>query len=228
MNIIVILFLCLAIAGCVYFLLLKNKDGATQKNGKTNILSFLSNTFEGKGKNGQNKGKNKGKGKEKEPLRRIEGLQKPTEVPKVLLTPQNQGAHDGNKTSTLSSPQRGRASVILLVEDSPTMLLALRKILERWHYKVVTAENGRQAWGHLQKMKPDLVISDIDMPQLNGLELVNLMRSDIVFMNIPVILITGNASFHLQASQQAGVNGLLAKPFEDRALIDQVRYILQE
>ena len=93
---------------------------------------------------------------------------------------------------------------------------------------MVTAEDGRQAWAQLQKIKPDLVISDIDMPQLNGLELLNLMRSDILFMNIPVLLITGNASYHLAASHEAGVNGLLAKPFEDKALIDQVRYILQE
>lgn len=118
--------------------------------------------------------------------------------------------------------------MVLLVEDSPTMLLALRKILERWNYRVITAVDGRQAWAELQKNKPDLVISDIDMPQMNGLELLKLMRGDILFMHIPVILITGNASYHLEASHQAGVNGLISKPFEDKSLIDQVRYVLQE
>lgn len=149
--------------------------------------------------------------------KRQEDLRKPA---KVITTTQAQPPS--------TSPRRGRTSLILLVEDSPTMLLTLRKILERWNYKVITASDGRQAWTQLQKNKPDLVISDIDMPHLNGLELLQLIRNDILFMNIPVILITGNASMHFQATQQAGVNGLLAKPFEDKALVDQVRYILQE
>lgn len=127
-----------------------------------------------------------------------------------------------------SKVPRGRASSILLVEDSPSALLALRKILERWNYRVTTATDGRQAWMEMQRIKPDLVISDIDMPEMTGLELLQLMRADLVLVDVPVILITGSARLHLQASQQAGVNGLLAKPFEDKALIDQVRYILQE
>lgn len=130
--------------------------------------------------------------------------------------------------SSSPPPRRGRASLILVVEDSPTMLLAVRKTLELWGYKVVTAEDGRQAWAQLQKSKPDLVISDIDMPQMNGIELVKLMRSDLIFMNIPVLLMTGNAATHFEASQRIGINGLLTKPFEDRALVDQVRYLLQE
>lgn len=124
--------------------------------------------------------------------------------------------------------KRGRPSVILLVEDSQTMMLALRKVLERWNYKVITATDGRRAWAELQKHKPDLVISDIEMPELSGIELLKLIRADLVLMDLPVILITGNPYQHLQAGQQVGVDGLLLKPFEDRALIDQVRYILQE
>lgn len=139
------------------------------------------------------------------------------EQPKVILS-----------EASPTTPKRGRPSVILLVEDSPTILLTLRKILERWNYKVITSSNGRKAWLELQKHKPDLVISDIDMPELNGIELVRLMRSDLMLIDVPVLLITGNAHFHLQASQEAGVNGLLSKPFEDKSLIDQVRYLLQE
>lgn len=127
-----------------------------------------------------------------------------------------------------SKVPRGRSSSILLVEDSPSALLALRKILERWNYRVTTASDGRQAWMEMQRIKPDLVISDIDMPEMTGLELLQLMRADLVLLDVPVILITGSARLHLQAGQQAGVNGLLAKPFEEKVLIDQIRYILQE
>ncbi len=127
-----------------------------------------------------------------------------------------------------SKVRRGRPSVVLLVEDSPTMLLTLRKILERWNYKVITASNGRKAWAELQKIRPDLVISDIEMPELNGIELVKLMRSDLMLMDVPVVLITASAAHYLKAGQVAEIDGLLQKPFEDKALIDQIRYILQE
>lgn len=127
-----------------------------------------------------------------------------------------------------SKVPRGRASSVLLVDDSPTTLRALRKILEAWNYRVTTAADGRQALGEMQRFKPDLVISDIDMPEMTGLELVQLMRSDLVLVDVPVILITGSTALHLQAAKQAGINGLLAKPFDEKTLIDQVRYILQE
>lgn len=127
-----------------------------------------------------------------------------------------------------SKVRRGRRSVVLLVDDSPTMLLKLRKILELWEYKVITAKDGREAWGELQKVKPDLLVSDIEMPNLNGLELVKLMRSDLTLMSVPVVLITGNVEQYLKAGQMVEIEGLLQKPFEDKILIDQIRYILQE
>lgn len=127
-----------------------------------------------------------------------------------------------------SKVRRGRRSVVLLVDDSPTMLLKLRKVLELWEYKVITAKDGREAWGELQKVKPDLLVSDIEMPNLNGLELVKLMRSDLTLMSVPVVLITGNVEQYLKAGQMVEIEGLLQKPFEDKILIDQIRYILQE
>lgn len=127
-----------------------------------------------------------------------------------------------------SKVRRGRRSVVLLVDDSPTMLLKLRKVLELWEYKVITAKDGREAWSELQKVKPDLLVSDIEMPNLNGLELVKLMRSDLTLMSVPVVLITGNVEQYLKAGQMVEIEGLLQKPFEDKILIDQIRYILQE
>lgn len=138
-------------------------------------------------------------------------------APKVIIS--------GNVPSKV---KRGRSSVVLLVEDSPTILLALRKVLERWEYKVITAKDGREAWAELQKKKPDIIISDIEMPELSGIELVKLMRSDLTLMDVPVILITANAEQFLNVNKVVNVEGILQKPFEDKVLIDQIRYILQE
>lgn len=130
--------------------------------------------------------------------------------------------------NTPSKVRRGRLSVVLVVDDSPTALLQLRKILERWNYKVITASNGREAWTELQNVKPDVMISDIEMPELSGIELVKLMRSDLMLMSVPVILITANVDQYLNVPQMVEVEGLLKKPFEDGVLINQLRYILQE
>ena len=107
-------------------------------------------------------------------------------------------------------------------------MLAIKKVLLRYNYKVITANDGLSAWTKVQRGKPDLMISDIDMPNMNGIELLNLIRSDLKLMDLPVILITGSVSFHLKATRQANVDGLLAKPFEDSDLIQQIKYILQE
>lgn len=127
-----------------------------------------------------------------------------------------------------SKYKRKNQSTILLVEDSLTARITIKKILNKWHYNVIEAEDGKKAWEFLQKNKPDLIISDIDMPQLTGLELLKLIREDMTLVDIPVILITGSPKYHLQAAQQTGVDGLLSKPFEDKDLIDQVRFLLQE
>lgn len=126
------------------------------------------------------------------------------------------------------APRRGRASSILLVDDSSTVRKSLRAALERWGYRVEEASNGREAWAKLQAARPDMVVSDIDMPVMNGLDLVRLIKSDLVLMNVPVLLITSDPYTHVQAAQKEGVAGLLAKPFDDSALIDQVRFVLQE
>jgi chemosensory pili system protein ChpA (sensor histidine kinase/response regulator) len=126
------------------------------------------------------------------------------------------------------APRRGRASSILLVDDSSTIRKSLRAALERWGYRVEEASNGREAWAKLQANRPDMVVSDIDMPIMNGLDLVRLIKSDLVLMNVPVLLITSDPFTHVQSAQKEGVAGLLAKPFDDSALIDQVRFVLQE
>lgn len=131
-------------------------------------------------------------------------------------------------TEIPSKVPRGRASSVLLVEDSSTARLQMRKILERWNFRVTTASNGREAWAEMKRFKPDIVVSDIDMPEMTGLELLELIRSDLVLVDVPVILITGSAELHLKAGKKAGINGLLAKPFDEKTLVEQIRYILQE
>ena len=121
-----------------------------------------------------------------------------------------------------------RRPVVLVVDDSSTVIEAIRRALEDKQYRVVTARHGREAWGALQDLKPDIVVSDIEMPVLDGLGLLRQIRSDIELANLPVILMTANAKALLEAGKHNGVSGVLAKPFEDRDLIGQIRFLLQE
>jgi chemosensory pili system protein ChpA (sensor histidine kinase/response regulator) len=121
-----------------------------------------------------------------------------------------------------------RRPVVLVVDDSHTVVESIRKSLEDRQYRVVAAPHGREAWATLQDLRPDIVVSDIEMPYVDGLALLRLIRSDMQLANLPVILMSANAAAMVEAGKQEGVSGLLAKPFEDRDLVGQIRFLLQE
>ena len=79
---------------------------------------------------------------------------------------------------------------ILVVEDSPTQAEELKFILEKRGFKVSVASNGKAALASLRTHKPDIVITDIIMPEMDGYELCRQIGSDPSFADIPVILVT--------------------------------------
>lgn len=135
-----------------------------------------------------------------------------------------------SRPATPTSNYRGRRPLILLVDDSETILKATSGLLEDRQYRVITAENGKKAWSMLQDshQRPDAVITDIDMPMMNGFHLLRLIRSDLVLSDLPVILMTGKAYYHVQAGREQGSSGLLSKPFKSDDLYEQLRFVLQE
>lgn len=123
-----------------------------------------------------------------------------------------------------------RRPIILVVDDSSTVLQSTKKMLEDHRYRVITASHGKEAWHALQDttLKPDLILTDIEMPHLDGYGLLRLIRADFSIADVPVILMTANPSGHLHAGQEEGVNGFLPKPFEAKDLVGQIRYLLQQ
>lgn len=118
--------------------------------------------------------------------------------------------------------------LILVVDDSKTALMHIQRVLDAQPYRVVVAEDGRQAWGLMQDESPALIISDIDMPFMTGLDLLKLVRSDLRLMETPFILMTSNLYLHLQASKAAGYDSLLSKPYRPEDLVEQVRHFLED
>lgn len=127
-----------------------------------------------------------------------------------------------------ASRHQGRRPVIMVVDDSEMIRHNLRRTLEDHAYRVITAENGRRAWAELQECRPDLLITDIQMPQVNGFQLLRLIREDLVLTDLPVLLLTGRDEYDVPQGQEAGANGFIRKPYEDKDMIEQVHFLLQD
>lgn len=121
-----------------------------------------------------------------------------------------------------------RRPVILVVDDSPTALEATRRTLEENRYRVVTATHGKDAWSALQDLHPDLILTDIEMPHLDGFGLLRMVRADLALADIPVVFMTANPVHHIRAGKQDGISGFLMKPYNEEDLVEQLQYILQE
>jgi CheY-like chemotaxis protein len=112
---------------------------------------------------------------------------------------------------------------ILVVDDNPVIQLMLSLMLKRNDQTVQTAASGREALDCLERSLVDLVILDVNMPDMDGLTLLKQLRDDERYKNLPVIMLTasGREQVRLVATQK-GANGFLTKPTSSRELIDMV------
>jgi two-component system cell cycle response regulator DivK len=117
--------------------------------------------------------------------------------------------------------------LILHVEDNQYNRKIIRDLLSKHGYEIVEAHNGEAALDTLACRRPDLVLMDIQLPKLSGLEVTRRIRADPLLEQIPVIAIT---SFALSGDDrlaiEAGCNAYLAKPFRPRDLLAMIRRFL--
>jgi two-component system, sensor histidine kinase and response regulator len=115
---------------------------------------------------------------------------------------------------------------ILIVEDSPTQTKLLRLILEENNYNVDSAPNGIKALECVGRKKPDLIITDIVMPEMDGFALCKALKSDLALKHIPLMLLTSLSDPEdVIKGLQAGADNFLTKPYEDTFLISCVQNI---
>ena len=116
---------------------------------------------------------------------------------------------------------------ILLVDDNAELLYVMKGIFKD-KYNVVTAANGQQAWEILNNTAVDVTICDVMMPDMNGWELCNRIKTDLRFNHIPVIILTAKKGIDDRvASYEAGADGYIAKPFESKVLFARVDNLLR-
>ncbi len=116
---------------------------------------------------------------------------------------------------------------LLLVDDEPGLREAVQAYLEDSNFKVEVASNARDGWELLQQCNPDLVISDIMMPQVDGYQFLKQVREDPRYKALPVVFLTakGMTSDRIQG-YQAGCDAYLSKPFDPDELVAIITNLL--
>ena len=111
--------------------------------------------------------------------------------------------------------------LILIVDDNPLNLKMVGFLLTSKGYKVATASNAKEALTSLTTSEPHLILMDIQLPGMDGLELTRLVKSDAKYQHIPIIAIT---AFAMKGDKEktlaAGCDGYIAKPIDVRTLPD--------
>ena len=115
---------------------------------------------------------------------------------------------------------------ILTVDDSRTMRDMLMLALKDAGYRVVQAEDGVHGLEVLQSERPDIVITDINMPRMDGFGFIEGMRADPDHKATPVLVLTTESdAAKKQRAREAGATGWIVKPFDPAKLVDAVRRV---
>ena len=122
---------------------------------------------------------------------------------------------------------QNKDALILIVEDNIELLDYIGELLQKY-FKVAKTINGREALEQIHSIFPDLVISDIMMPEMNGIELCNTIKNDIRTSHIPIILLTALDTVKDRISGfHSGADAYISKPFDDQLIIARINNLLE-
>ncbi|MBA4743390.1 MAG: response regulator, partial [Azoarcus sp.] len=117
-----------------------------------------------------------------------------------------------------------RQPTVMVVDDSLTVRKITGRLLEREGYRVLTAKDGTDALDLLEEHIPDVILSDIEMPRMDGFDLVRNLRADERTREVPVIMITSRlADKHREYAEKLGANDYLGKPYDEDELLRLLR-----
>jgi adenylate cyclase len=121
----------------------------------------------------------------------------------------------------------GAERTILVVDDDPVILRLLEVNFEMEGFIVRTAGDGREGCDAARAEAPDIIVSDVMMPRMSGIELVAELKGDDATASIPIILLSAKAQVSdVRAGLDAGADDYVTKPFEPNDLVDRVLKLL--
>lgn len=142
------------------------------------------------------------------------------EIAKSLLNPIT--------TSNFEEKYKEKITV-LVVDDSLTVRKTTEKVLSAYGYDVILAKHGEDALDKLQIQIPDIILSDIEMPVMDGFDFVKNLKNNAKYENIPVIMITSRtADKHKSYAYSLGVNGFLGKPYQNEELVEKIKQLVKD
>jgi chemotaxis protein histidine kinase CheA/CheY-like chemotaxis protein len=150
--------------------------------------------------------------------------------PIQLLEHYNKNLNKVNMDIRIDSEKESASTkiTVLVVDDSITVRRASSKMLERNNFNVVLAKDGEDALEQLQIHSPNIILSDIEMPRMDGFEFVKNVRSIDKYSHIPIIMITSRtAEKHQKRAFELGANDFLGKPYKEEELIEKIQSLLE-
>ena len=165
---------------------------------------------------------------DKTPFPHLAGVQVPNGGDHISDAPSYEVPNGGNHISDFAPSHNGATiPLILVVDDNFDLRNYVSSILRSCGYQVQTAGNGQEGLRVAQTHLPDLIVTDLMMPQLSGLEMIWLIRKEDKLKGIPIILLTAKADEETRISgTERGADAYLAKPFNDRELRAEVRNLI--
>ncbi len=116
---------------------------------------------------------------------------------------------------------------IMVVDDSPSVRQMMAFTLENAGYEVVEAEDGKDALDKLSGLQVNMIVTDLNMPNVNGIELIRSVRSKSEHKYIPILVLTTEShDSRKQESREAGATGWITKPFNPEQLIGVIKKVM--
>jgi len=116
---------------------------------------------------------------------------------------------------------------VLVVEDSPTVASVVRYFLELEGFEVCVAQDGNEGLEMARRQRPDVIVTDVNMPGMDGMEMVSALRDDPLTREVAILMLTSDSSVERETEGfTAGADDYIVKPVEPRRLAARVKALL--
>ncbi len=157
------------------------------------------------------------------PVTKLEKIEEPELEGPILIVPEQ----STSEQAVTSKPSNPNAPSLLVIEDSPDIVAYIVNLLKE-EYRILSAPNGVKGLELARKEVPDLIISDVMMPGMDGFEVCRRIKTELATSHIPVILLTAKADLESRLEGlEHGADAYLSKPFEERELRVRLKKLLE-
>ncbi len=147
-------------------------------------------------------------------------------LPKNIIVAQEDFELENEETGKQEIPNE--KPILVIAEDHPDTRSVLRELFQP-DYQVITAGTGEEAWKICQELIPDLIVTDLSIPDLSGLDLCRRIRSHEFLSHVPVVILTASSGLSSQIEGiEVGADSFLTKPFHHQLLVSEVKKLIAQ